>query len=153
MTDSNFKKGLKHLKHITTLRIMSGDRWQLWCTNERGTMMRKGPLSLLCSIRYVMSAMVWMVLPSPISSARIPFRLLLYRDTIHSRPWICKTWKNMCKDICALKITGSGRDDNIWPTSIKPARTMCIVEYYNGNMTESLRRSLLVQSKIDQLRL
>lgn len=31
-----------------------------------------------------------MVLPRPISSARMPFRLLLYRDTSHSKPLICK---------------------------------------------------------------
>lgn len=46
-------------------------------TYESGTMMRKGPLMRLCSMRYVMSAMVWMVLPKPISSAKIPLRLLL----------------------------------------------------------------------------
>lgn len=46
-------------------------------TYERGTMMRKGPLMRLCSMRYVMSAMVWMVFPRPISSAKMPFRLLL----------------------------------------------------------------------------
>lgn len=51
--------------------------------------MRKGPLIRLCSMRYVMRAMVWMVFPRPISSARMPFRLLLYRDTSHSRPLIC----------------------------------------------------------------
>lgn len=51
--------------------------------------MRKGPLIRLCSMRYVMSAMVWMVFPRPISSARMPFRLLLYRDTSHSKPLIC----------------------------------------------------------------
>lgn len=51
--------------------------------------MRKGPLIRLCSMRYVIKAMVWMVLPSPISSARMPFRLLLYRDTSHSKPLIC----------------------------------------------------------------
>lgn len=62
-------------------------------THESGTMMRKGPLMRLCSMRYVMSAMVWMVLPRPISSARIPFRLLLYSDTSHSRPLICGTDK------------------------------------------------------------
>jgi len=33
-----------------------------------------------------MSAMVWMVLPRPISSARMPLRLLLYSETIHWRP-------------------------------------------------------------------
>lgn len=59
-------------------------------TYERGTMMRKGPLIRLCSMRYVMRAMVWMVFPRPISSARMPFRLLLYRDTSHSKPLICK---------------------------------------------------------------
>ncbi len=37
-----------------------------------------------------MSAMVWMVFPKPISSARMPFKLLLYRDTNHSRPLICR---------------------------------------------------------------
>lgn len=52
--------------------------------------MRKGPLIRLCSMRYVMRAMVWMVLPRPISSARMPFRLLLYRDTSHSKPLIYK---------------------------------------------------------------
>lgn len=51
--------------------------------------MRKGPLMRLCSMRYVMRAMVWMVFPRPISSARMPFRLLLYSDTSHSRPLIC----------------------------------------------------------------
>lgn len=69
--------------------------------------------------------MVWMVLPSPISSARMPFRLLLYRDTIHSRPWVYKTWKDMCKETCALKITGSGRDINIWITYIKAVSIIC----------------------------
>lgn len=59
-------------------------------THESGTMMRKGPLIRLCSMRYVMRAMVWMVFPNPISSARIPLRLLLYRDTSHSRPLICR---------------------------------------------------------------
>lgn len=34
--------------------------------------------------------MVWMVFPKPISSARMPFKLLLYRDTSHSRPLICR---------------------------------------------------------------
>lgn len=37
-----------------------------------------------------MRAMVWMVFPNPISSARIPLRLLLYRDTSHSKPLICR---------------------------------------------------------------
>lgn len=50
--------------------------------------MRKGPLIRLCSMRYVIKAMVWMVLPRPISSARMPFRLLLYKDTSHSKPLI-----------------------------------------------------------------
>lgn len=57
-------------------------------TYERGTIMRKGPLIRLCSMRYVIKAMVWMVLPRPISSARMPFRLLLYKDTSHSKPLI-----------------------------------------------------------------
>ena len=70
--------------NLTHGRLSSGG------THERGTMMRKGPLMRLCSMRYVMSAMVWMVLPRPISSARMPFRLLLYRDTSHSKPLICK---------------------------------------------------------------
>lgn len=48
--------------------------------------MRNGPLTFFLSIKYVMRAMVWMVLPSPISSARIPFRLLLNSETSHSRP-------------------------------------------------------------------
>jgi hypothetical protein len=55
-------------------------------TYDKGTMIRYGPLTLFFSIRYVISAIVWIVFPRPISSARIPFRLLLYRDTSHSRP-------------------------------------------------------------------
>lgn len=50
--------------------------------------MRNGPFTFFFSIRYVMRAIVWMVLPRPISSARIPFRLLLNSETSHSRP--CK---------------------------------------------------------------
>ena len=46
-------------------------------THESGTMIRKGPLTLFFSIRWVISAIVCMVLPRPISSARIPFKLLL----------------------------------------------------------------------------
>lgn len=48
--------------------------------------MRNGPFTFFFSIRYVMRAMVWIVLPRPISSARIPFRLLLNSETSHSRP-------------------------------------------------------------------
>lgn len=67
---------------------MLGDHWRETRTYERGTIMRKGPLIRLCSMRYVIKAMVWMVLPRPISSARMPFRLLLYSDTSHSKPLI-----------------------------------------------------------------
>lgn len=37
--------------------------------------------------------MVWMVFPRPISSARIPFKWLLYKDTNHSNPFIYKNKK------------------------------------------------------------
>ena len=38
--------------------------------------------------------MVWIVLPRPISSARMPFKRLLYSDTIHVRPasWYSLSW-------------------------------------------------------------
>lgn len=64
-----------------------------------------------------MSAMVWMVLPRPISSASIPFRLLLYRDTIHSSPWIYETQEKKQKtrkEMSALMLTGSGNQQLVF---------------------------------------
>ena len=51
-----------------------------------GARIRCGPLTPLFSARYARSEMHWIVLPSPISSARIPLSWLLYSDTIHCRP-------------------------------------------------------------------
>ena len=69
-------------------------------THERGTMMRKGPLFPFFSMRQATRAMVWMVLPSPISSARIPFKLLLYSETSHSRPVTCGVCEVRVKTCC-----------------------------------------------------
>lgn len=55
-------------------------------TYDKGTMIRNGPFTFFASIKYVSSPMVCMVLPKPISSAKIPFRLLLYSETSHSKP-------------------------------------------------------------------
>ena len=46
-------------------------------TYDRGTIIKNGPLTFLRSIKYVINAIVWIVLPKPISSAKIPFKLLL----------------------------------------------------------------------------
>ncbi len=45
-----------------------------------------GPMLSFFSMRLAKKLMVWMVLPSPISSARMPFMLLLYRDIRNLRP-------------------------------------------------------------------
>ena len=44
---------------------------------DSGTMTRYGPGWRLVSMRYVMSDSVWIVLPRPISSARMPLTWLL----------------------------------------------------------------------------
>lgn len=87
---------------LSNLPILLGESG--CCTYERGTIMRKGPLIRLCSMRYVIKAMVWIVLPRPISSARMPFRLLLYRDTSHSKPLIW-TGREEGSGICRMQIT------------------------------------------------
>ena len=58
-------------------------------THDSGTIIKYGPLTPFFSIRYVINAIVSIVLPRPISSASIPLRLLLYSDTNHSSPFIC----------------------------------------------------------------
>lgn len=51
-----------------------------------GARMMWGPMLAFFSMRLARKLMVWMVLPSPISSARMPFMLLLYRDIRNLRP-------------------------------------------------------------------
>ena len=55
---------------------------------DKGTMIKNGPLMSFFSIKCVIRAIVWIVFPKPISSARIPLRLLLNSDTSHSKPLI-----------------------------------------------------------------
>lgn len=56
-------------------------------TYDRGTIIKNGPFTRFFSIKQVISPMVCIVFPKPISSAKIPFKLLLYSDTNHSKPW------------------------------------------------------------------
>lgn len=65
-------------------------------TYDSGTMIRNGPFNFLNSIKYEINPIVWIVLPKPISSARMPFRLLLYSDTNHSKPRI---YKYLCTSV------------------------------------------------------
>ena len=52
-----------------------------------GARMMCGPMLSFFSMRLARKLMVWMVLPRPISSARMPFMLLLlYRDIRNLRP-------------------------------------------------------------------
>lgn len=52
-----------------------------------GTTIKKGPKFCFFSIKYENKEIVYIVLPRPISSAKIPFNLLLYRETNHLRPF------------------------------------------------------------------
>ena len=58
-------------------------------TYDNGTITKNGPIIFFFSIKYDNKAIVWIVFPRPISSARIPFKLLLCKDTSHSKPLIC----------------------------------------------------------------
>ena len=81
---------------MVSFSSLSEPQYSRNCTTyESGTMMRKGPFARFLSIKWVINAMVWMVLPRPISSARIPFKLLLYSDTIHSSPFNWNTTKHI----------------------------------------------------------
>mmetsp|Transcript_21437 Transcript_21437/g.53853 ORF Transcript_21437/g.53853 Transcript_21437/m.53853 type:complete len:306 (-) Transcript_21437:56-973(-) len=56
-----------------------------FCSVERGTTMRKGPATFM-PYKCARNAIVWHVLPSPISSARMPLRPFSHREEIHTTP-------------------------------------------------------------------
>ena len=64
-------------RHITNSYSIFIQKICSTTTHDKGTMTRCGPLTPFFSKRYVQRAIVCMVFPRPISSAKIPLRLLL----------------------------------------------------------------------------
>lgn len=72
------------------------EMWDLHKVDE-GAITRKGPQMFLVPAIWVMRAMAWIVLPRPISSARIPLIPYSYKLSNHLRPLSWYSFKEPLK--------------------------------------------------------